>query len=150
MPEEEPLHVVFHPGEVEQLHAAAEAGHITLPHEEPVPLPVSYSILIKPPDGVVFAFSDEKGRPPDRYDGARFSLGPDGKGSFQFLDSGTSIDIEGSGTVSAAEERVVFSNQNRNLTGVFSFPRESSAGEIALIHGSVHLKARAIRGVKID
>ncbi len=148
--EDEPqLHLThpFSPGEL------AELGKVHPEEAAPdVPLspPLSYTILISPPDGELIAFSDEKGKDPNRYDGAIFTLLPEGKGSFEFMPSGTLITLDASGTVNANEERVSFENPNRGLSGVFVFPRDGQRGEVTLSHGSVNLKARAGRGGQID
>jgi hypothetical protein len=148
--EDEPqLHVTrpFSPGEL------AELGKVhpeEAPPEVPLGPPLSCTILISPPDGELIAFSHETGKDPNRYDGAIFTLLDGGKGSFEFMPSGTLVTLEASGTVNATEERVGFENPNRGLSGVFVFPRGGEPGEVSLTHGSVSLKARAGRGGQID
>jgi hypothetical protein len=148
--EDEPqLHVThpLSPGEQAGLgkaHPEEEAPEV------PLSPPVSYTILVSPPNGELISFSDEEGKDPNRYDGARFTLGPEGTGSFEFMPSGTRISLNASGTMNATEERVTFENPDRGLSGIFVFPRGGQHGEVTLMHGSVHLKARASRGVQID
>lgn len=148
--EEEPqLHVTrpFSPGE---LSALGKVHPEEAPPEVPLSPPLSYTILISPPDGELIAFSDENGKDPNRYDGAIFTLLSESTGKFEFMPSGTLITLDASGTVNADEERVGFENPNRGIAGVFVFPRGGERGEVTLTHGSVNLKARAGRGGQID
>jgi hypothetical protein len=149
--EDEPqLHVTrpFSPGELAELGKVHPEG---APPEVRLGPPLSYTILITPPDGELIAFSDEQGAgDPTRYAGARFVLLSEETGSFEFRPSGTRIEVDASGTMNASEERVGFENADRGLSGLFVFPRGGQHGEVTLSHGSVNLKARAGRGVQID
>jgi hypothetical protein len=147
--EDEPqLHVTrpFSPGELSTL---GKVHPEETPPEVPLSPPLSYTVLIRPPDGELIAFSSPKDKDPNRYDGAKFVLLSEESGSFEFP-SGTVIDVDASGTMNASEERLGFENPSRGLSGVFLFPREEEHGEVSLTHSSVKLKARAGRGGRID
>jgi hypothetical protein len=140
MADDEPELHVTHPlslGELAGLgrvHPEEEAPEVSLSP------PLSYTIRVSPPNGELISFSDEDGKDPNRYDGARFALGPEGTGSFEFMPSGTRISVSASGTMNATEERVTFENPDRGLSGIFVFPRGGQHGEVTLTHGSVHLR----------
>ena len=104
------------------------------PHPVPIQEGVSYTIILSPPNGELIAFSsDDPRHTPERYDGAQFSLGPDGTGSFRFMETGTSFDIHGSGTRTAAEDTVEFRAAEHGLSGIFC-SREGTRGERSHSH----------------
>jgi hypothetical protein len=139
MPDQDPPHVVFHPGAIPQVGSE-------LPHaEHPVPIQESMSYSIEE----VTEFSDDQGRHrKEEYEGARFFLA-DGRGTFTFMQDGgptAEISIEGSGIRTSSSDRVDFQGEASGLSGFFLFPRGGTFGEITLTHGSVRLKGRAAIG----
>ena len=103
------------------------------PHPVPIQEGVSYTIILSPPNGELIAFSsDDPRHTPERYDGAQFSLGPDGTGSFRFMETGTSFDIHGSGT-RTAPSTVEFRAAEHGLSES-SRSREGTRGERSHSH----------------
>jgi hypothetical protein len=140
---EEPPLVVHTPFTQADVGEAPEPP-IVLPMQEPA----SYTIRTSPPDGAVEAFSGDGQHTADRYDNAVFFLAPDGRGTFTFRGH-QGFPVEGTGTVTAQEVRTEFEAPNRDIRGVFKFPRGGQIGQVTLTNGSEHLIARATVGVSI-
>jgi len=139
----EPLEVVG-PVDLSVVVGLAEPPTI-LPMQEPA----SYTIRTTPPDGETTAFSSGGVHTVDHYDNAIFFLGMDGRGTFT-IRGGLGFLVEGTGTVTAAEVRTEFEAPNRDIRGVFTFPRGGQTGEVKLTNGNDRLVARATIGVTID
>jgi len=117
------------------------------PHVEPLDVPMQasrkYRIKTMERDGTVTAaFSGDNGHDARHYDRAEMFLGTDGMGTFT-IHNGAALVITGTGTTNATEDRTVFKARDRDIRGVFTFPRDGQAGEVKLAHEGGHLIAQA-------